>query len=50
MESFAQDIFSFEGTCPGDSGGTMAYFNRTLGEERTLLIGIVHGAIEPCNR
>merc|ERR1712223_1250200 len=27
----------------------MAYFNRTLGEERTLLIGIVHGAIEPCN-
>ena len=27
----------------------MAYFNSTLFHERSMLIGVVHGAIEPCN-
>merc|ERR1719219_2803364 len=27
----------------------MAYYNKTLFEQRSMLIGIVHGAIEPCN-
>ena len=27
----------------------MAYFNKTWNEEKSFLIGIVHGAIEACN-
>ena len=39
------------GTCPGDSGGTLlkTEFIESIGDVRSVLVGVVHGSIKECD-